>query len=61
MKVKSEEVERVFDTVIDQVDTLKKLLYKSADPVKEINENDLNLQIDICKLTLDRLRNLQKY
>lgn len=61
MKVKSEEVEQVFDSVINQVDTLKKLLYKSADLVKEINENDLNLQIDICKLTLDRLRNLQRY
>ncbi len=61
MKVKSNEVEQVFDSVVDQIDTLKKLLYKSADPVKEINENDLNLQIDICKLTLDRLRNLQKY
>lgn len=61
MKVKSEEVEQVFDSVINQVDILKKLLYKSAESVKEINENDLNLQIDICKLTLDRLRNLQKY
>lgn len=61
MKVKSEEVEQVFDSVINQVDILKKLLYKSAESVKVINENDLNLQIDICKLTLDRLRNLQKY
>lgn len=60
MKVKAEEVEQVFDIVMEQIDILKKLLYKDANNVREINEHDLNLHIDMCKLSLDRLRNLQK-
>ena len=60
MKVKAEEVEQVFDTVMEQIEILKKLLYKDANNVREINENDLNLHIDMCKLSLNRLRNLQK-
>ena len=60
MKVKAEEVEQVSDTVMELIEILKKLLYKDANNVREINENDLKLHIDMCKLSLDRLRNLQK-